>query len=436
MTSALALSSTFQKIAAMFAVVFAFLIVYAAMPMTAQAQAGVNRTSNAQYSGASGVSEAQIQSILQQLQASGASQSLINQIVGVLRGQSGQPSPWSKQNNSNEKGEFSGNNTPAGWQNRQVVFEARPNSGKAPLIVTFGSSVKGEATSGAAYYVNFGDGSTAKALDCVFSRRECTAPGSRSVKHTYTTPGTYTAVLSKVVLCTAPAGAACAQAPAEVVASTTITVASSTSLWNNDNDNENDQNPQSKVRPLWFGRSGDDVREIQACLAKDREIYPAGVISGYYGPLTEEAVKKFQSKHGIVSSGNRTSTGWGMVGPATRALMKGRCGLVAGSYFLAAPSVGTLPLKVKFTSNVGTKIEFGDGASEQFSYCQATTCAQEGFSVEHTYPFAGTYTARALKVEGSGTSTIERTVGSAVIKVASTTPWGRGPASFFPNQNN
>lgn len=42
-------------------------------------------------------------------------------------------------------------------------------------------------------------------------------------------------------------------------------------------------------------------------------------VSGYYGPLTESAVQQFQSENGVVSSGARETTGYGVVGPKTRA---------------------------------------------------------------------------------------------------------------------
>lgn len=45
------------------------------------------------------------------------------------------------------------------------------------------------------------------------------------------------------------------------------------------------------------GAQGKDVEELQKCLAKDKEIYPEGEISGYFGPKTKTAVIKFQEKY-------------------------------------------------------------------------------------------------------------------------------------------
>jgi len=63
------------------------------------------------------------------------------------------------------------------------------------------------------------------------------------------------------------------------------------------------------LRSLGQGMSGDDVKALQVILAADTSIYPEGLITGFYGRLTSEAVKKFQKKHGIEMLG--------LVGPKT-----------------------------------------------------------------------------------------------------------------------
>lgn len=47
------------------------------------------------------------------------------------------------------------------------------------------------------------------------------------------------------------------------------------------------------------GLTGDDIKTLQAVLAVDPTIYPEGLITGYFGRLTAQAVKRFQKKHGI-----------------------------------------------------------------------------------------------------------------------------------------
>ncbi len=72
-------------------------------------------------------------------------------------------------------------------------------------------------------------------------------------------------------------------------------------------------------RSLDFGSSGNDVAELQTYLALDPAIYPAGLVTGYFGALTQAAVQRFQVAQGIVSSGSPTTTGYGRVGPQTMA---------------------------------------------------------------------------------------------------------------------
>lgn len=76
---------------------------------------------------------------------------------------------------------------------------------------------------------------------------------------------------------------------------------------------------------LQFGATDEstngDVSQLQAFLGKDKNIYPEGVVTGYYGNLTLEAVKRWQEAHGIVSSGDPASTGFGHIGPRTRGEM-------------------------------------------------------------------------------------------------------------------
>ncbi len=65
----------------------------------------------------------------------------------------------------------------------------------------------------------------------------------------------------------------------------------------------------SLIRSLRQGMSGDDVKALQAILAADPTVYPQGLITGFFGQMTSEAVKKFQKKHGIEALG--------FVGPQT-----------------------------------------------------------------------------------------------------------------------
>ena len=87
------------------------------------------------------------------------------------------------------------------------------------------------------------------------------------------------------------------------------------------------QNPEKFVSPvvpedmitrqLTYGMTAQDVKTLQTWLSLDKEVYPEGITSGFFGPLTLQAVQRFQLKYHVVDS--PSSQGYGVVGPATRA---------------------------------------------------------------------------------------------------------------------
>lgn len=68
------------------------------------------------------------------------------------------------------------------------------------------------------------------------------------------------------------------------------------------------------TQTLGRGTRSDEVRLLQEFLKQDPEIYPDGLVTGFFGIATEAAVKKFQEKHGIEAVG--------IVGPKTRAKLQ------------------------------------------------------------------------------------------------------------------
>ncbi len=64
-----------------------------------------------------------------------------------------------------------------------------------------------------------------------------------------------------------------------------------------------------------------DVTRLQQFLSKDSSIYPEGLVTGYFGPATEDAVRRWQAVHGVVATGTPATTGFGMLGPQTRGEM-------------------------------------------------------------------------------------------------------------------
>lgn len=68
-------------------------------------------------------------------------------------------------------------------------------------------------------------------------------------------------------------------------------------------------------RNLTLGTKGEDVSRLQQFLTKDTSIYPEGLVTGYFGSLTQKAVVRFQQKNNITPTR-------GYVGPLTRAKLE------------------------------------------------------------------------------------------------------------------
>ena len=62
---------------------------------------------------------------------------------------------------------------------------------------------------------------------------------------------------------------------------------------------------------MGVGSKGGDVTQLQQFLATNSQVYPSGMVTGYYGALTQAAVTQFQVVYGISQVGN--------VGPITEA---------------------------------------------------------------------------------------------------------------------
>jgi len=76
-------------------------------------------------------------------------------------------------------------------------------------------------------------------------------------------------------------------------------------------------------RTLAVGARGSDVLQLQQFLREHG--FFTEEPTGYFGPITEAAVRRLQAAHGLVSSGSAQTTGYGVVGPRTRALIADLC---------------------------------------------------------------------------------------------------------------
>ncbi len=74
---------------------------------------------------------------------------------------------------------------------------------------------------------------------------------------------------------------------------------------------------EAASRSLSFGLSGSDVETLQNKLI-NLGYLAEGKATGYFGQLTQAAIKKFQCDQGIICSGTGATTGYGVAGPKTQ----------------------------------------------------------------------------------------------------------------------
>jgi len=138
------------------------------------------------------------------------------------------------------------------------------------------------------------------------------------------------------------------------------------------------------ARTLVRGMRGDDVAQLQAYFGVSQ--------TGFFGPLTQQALVQFQLQEGISPIG--------ILGPLTRGAFARRCGTISQN-FSASPTFGSAPLSVNFNyvpsdDSAQYHIEFGDGQGQLMSvqqiYCIRAPCISPSLA-SHTYTSSGTYTA-------------------------------------------
>ncbi len=189
-------------------------------------------------------------------------------------------------------------------------------------------------------------------------------------------------------------------------------------------------------RTLKRGQSGADVTRLQQFLALDPSIYPEQQVSGFFGALTEAAVKRFQCKHNIICTGTPASTGYGIVGPRTAALLAQQCvsgtpgagGTVSG-FMRVTPVTGAAPLTVsveaimntaKSCSSITFEVHFGDSSAPTTLTVPANHCNEFRQVVDHVYTSPGTYTISFRSGVHQSTAEVTVTQGSAQVSGSGT----------------
>jgi len=229
-------------------------------------------------------------------------------------------------------------------------------------------------------------------------------------------------------------------------------------------------------RNLSRGMKGSDIERLQRYLRSTGDYKED--ITGYYGVRTEEAVKSWQSRTGVVRSGTPSTTGYGNVGPSTRTALTNaaRTAVVvtpdipdetrgvetftpdvqlpdetggvetgnidAGAKFAASPTLGGAPLTVTFSTNLEQFSGLQGGGSIQLDYgdgnviilCKpgvsgVSACTQEWSYPTYTYRQGGTYNAKLLRQPESGSSSVLGTVSITVS--TSTLPDETGGVDFY-----
>ncbi len=122
------------------------------------------------------------------------------------------------------------------------------------------------------------------------------------------------------------------------------------------------------TKVLKLGTSGADVKRLQQVLNSDpdTQIAESGVGSSgneteYFGSATRKALQKFQEKYSIVSSGDEATTGYGALGPKTRAkLAEVFAKATPTAPLVAQPSVVAVSVSPVFTSGLSRGMTSSD----------------------------------------------------------------------------
>lgn len=143
---------------------------------------------------------------------------------------------------------------------------------------------------------------------------------------------------------------------------------------------------------LDFGARGTEVTKLQTFLSSRPDLYPSGLVTGYYGPLTRAAVVRLQAAYGLSQAGR--------VGPLTIVLLNS---LQGDSIAPTLSSVSLLPSRnaavITFATNEQargkvyystTPLVIREAAGPGFlPTISGTTSEETGMSMSHTMTITG-----------------------------------------------
>lgn len=151
------------------------------------------------------------------------------------------------------------------------------------------------------------------------------------------------------------------------------------------------------TKNLSKGMSDPEVTTLQQVLKQDASIYPEGLVTGYFGSLTEAAVKKFQAKYGIDQTGT--------VGPITRAKLN--------SLYCVTPTTTPTTTGTVVPTVTPTTVGYGTLSVNKVPVANPA----------YTYYEGGTYELFAGEFKATGSDINIRKIGLDITTTANLFPW-------------
>ncbi|MDD5318323.1 MAG: peptidoglycan-binding protein [Candidatus Pacebacteria bacterium] len=139
------------------------------------------------------------------------------------------------------------------------------------------------------------------------------------------------------------------------------------------------------------GSRGGDVSNLQSVLASNPKIYPEGLVTGYFGPLTQAAVTQFQVAYDLPQAGR--------VGPLTLAKLNGVIASGLG-VDISAPVIFGVSVQNTTTTNGLDTVTFMWNTSEA-SQAKVFYSAQPLSLTESSQSFTAPFISGSVAVDAS-----------------------------------